>query len=220
MISRGIKAVRDAAPEAVLLADANEGWPVDDVQRYIDACAEAGFSLVEQPLQADADEALRNVTRHVPLCADESAHDRSSLVRLAGLYDLVNIKLDKTGGLTEALAMAAEAQKRGFGIFVGCMLGSSLAMAPAMLLSPQARFVDLDGPLLLAEDRANAHALSRRAGSPARARALGLRFVCSHARGACQNTGAAGQGEGQHQKIGGGAPVAGTPSRSRPCLTP
>ncbi|MGY6567656.1 MAG: N-acetyl-D-Glu racemase DgcA [Salinarimonas sp.] len=151
-----IRAVRDAAPEAVLLADANEGWPPGDVQRYIDACAEAGFSLVEQPLHADADEALRDVERHVPLCADESAHDRSSLARLVGLYDLVNIKLDKTGGLTEALAMAAEAQKRGFGIFVGCMLGSSLAMAPAMLLSPRARFVDLDGPLLLAEDRDHA----------------------------------------------------------------
>ncbi len=151
-----IRAVREAAQEAVLLADANEGWPAEDVQRYIDACAEAGFSLVEQPLHADADEALRDVERHVPLCADESAHDRTSLPRLAGLYDLVNIKLDKTGGLTEALAMAEEAQKRGFGIFVGCMLGSSLAMAPAMLLTPQARFVDLDGPLLLAKDRDNA----------------------------------------------------------------
>ncbi len=150
-----IRAVREAAPEAVLIADANEGWPPGDVQRFIDACAQAGFSLVEQPLHADADEALRDVERHVPLCADESAHDRSSLPRLAGLYDLVNIKLDKTGGLTEALAMAAEAQKRGFGVFVGCMLGSSLAMAPAMLLTPQARFVDLDGPMLLARDRDN-----------------------------------------------------------------
>ena len=93
--SSAFRAVREAAQEAVLLADANEGWPAEDVQRYIDACAEAGFSLVEQPLHADADEALRDVARHVPLCADESAHDRTSLPRLVGLYDLVNIKLDK-----------------------------------------------------------------------------------------------------------------------------
>jgi L-Ala-D/L-Glu epimerase len=151
-----IAAIRAAAPETTLIADANEGWPAADLQRYVDACADAGFALVEQPLHADHDEALRNVVRRVPLCADESAHDRSSLERLVGLYDIVNIKLDKTGGLTEALAMAEDAQKRGFGIFVGCMLGTSLAMAPAMLLTAQARFVDLDGPLLLAEDREHA----------------------------------------------------------------
>lgn len=151
-----IAAVRRAAPDTTLIADANEGWQAADLQTYIDACADAGFALVEQPLHADHDEAVRNVVRRVPLCADESAHDRSSLPRLVGLYDVVNIKLDKTGGLTEALAMAREAQELGFGIFVGCMLGSSLAMAPATLLTAQARFVDLDGPLLLAQDRDHA----------------------------------------------------------------
>ncbi|TVR09128.1 MAG: dipeptide epimerase [Salinarimonadaceae bacterium] len=148
-----IAAVRAAAPNATLIADANEGWPPEDAARYIDACADAGFALVEQPVHADHDEALRGVSRRVPLCGDESAHDRSSLPRLVGLYDLVNIKLDKTGGLTEALAMAKDAQERGFGLFVGCMLGTSLAMAPATLLTPRARFVDLDGPLWLARDR-------------------------------------------------------------------
>ncbi|MCG6122462.1 MAG: dipeptide epimerase [Microvirga sp.] len=148
-----IAAVRAAAPDATLIADANEGWPPEDAARYIDACADAGFALVEQPVHADRDESLRGLSRRVPLCADESAHDRKSLPRLVGLYDLVNIKLDKTGGLTEALAMTREAHALGFGVFVGCMLGTSLAMAPAMLLTPQARFVDLDGPLWLARDR-------------------------------------------------------------------
>ncbi len=150
-----IAAIRRAAPDTTLIADANEGWPEDGLQRLVDACADAGYALVEQPLHADRDEALRGIVRRVPLCADESAHDRSSLPRLEGLYDLINIKLDKTGGLTEALALADEAQKRGFGLFVGCMLGTSLAMAPAMLLTGRARFVDLDGPLLLARDREN-----------------------------------------------------------------
>lgn len=148
-----IAAVRAGAPDATLIADANEGWPLADAPRYIEACAAAGFALVEQPVHADLDEGLRGLARRVPLCADESAHDRSSLPRLVGLYDLVNIKLDKTGGLTEALAMAEEAQRAGFGIFVGCMLGTSLAMAPATLLAGRARFVDLDGPLWLARDR-------------------------------------------------------------------
>ncbi|MFN3688093.1 N-acetyl-D-Glu racemase DgcA [Salinarimonas sp.] len=151
-----IAAVRRGAPDATLIADANEGWTPDNVAAHMRACAEAGFSLVEQPLHADHDEALRGIDRPLPLCADESAHDRTSLDRLAGLYDLVNIKLDKTGGLTEALALARAAQERGFGLFVGCMLGTSLAMAPATLVAAGARFVDLDGPLLLARDRESA----------------------------------------------------------------
>lgn len=151
-----IAAVRRGAPNATLIADANEGWTPDTLGAHMAACADAGFALVEQPLHASADEALRGIARPVPLCADESAHDRGSLPRLDGLYDLINIKLDKTGGLTEALALAEEAQARGMGIFVGCMLASSLAMAPAMLLAPRARFVDLDGPLLLARDRDHA----------------------------------------------------------------
>jgi L-alanine-DL-glutamate epimerase-like enolase superfamily enzyme len=117
------------------------------------ACAEAGVTLVEQPLPAGWDEMLGRIRRPVRVCADESVHDRKSLDALRGRYDAVNIKLDKTGGLTEALAMADAAKALGFDIMVGCMVATSLAMAPAMLLTAQARFVDLDGPLLLARDR-------------------------------------------------------------------
>jgi L-alanine-DL-glutamate epimerase-like enolase superfamily enzyme len=148
-----IRAVRLAAPDAVLIADANEGWTGDALAVHLAACADAGFALVEQPLPAKEDEALRGIDRPVPICADESAHDRAGLDRLVGLYDAINIKLDKTGGLTEALALADAAQARGFGLMMGCMVGTSLAMAPAMVLAPRARFVDLDGPLLLAKDR-------------------------------------------------------------------
>jgi L-Ala-D/L-Glu epimerase len=148
-----IKAVRNAAPGATLVADANEGWTEANIEAHFAACAEAGFALVEQPLPAKADSALRSISRPVPICADESVHDRPSLDRLVGLYDAVNIKLDKTGGLTEALALAEAAEARGFALMIGCMVGTSLAMAPAMVLAPRARFVDLDGPLLLAKDR-------------------------------------------------------------------
>jgi L-alanine-DL-glutamate epimerase-like enolase superfamily enzyme len=148
-----IRAVREAAPDAVLIADANEGWTPETLAEHMSACAEAGFGLVEQPLPAAADEALRGMDRPVPICADESVHGRDGLDRLVGLYDAVNVKLDKTGGLTEALALAEAAQARGLGLMIGCMVGTSLAMAPAMLLAGRARFVDLDGPLLLARDR-------------------------------------------------------------------
>ncbi|CAA9329260.1 MAG: L-alanine-DL-glutamate epimerase (EC [uncultured Microvirga sp.] len=148
-----IRAVREAAPDATLIADANEGWGDADLDAHLSACAEAGFALVEQPVPAARDERLQGMERPVPLCADESVHDRGSLDRLVGLYDAVNIKLDKTGGLTEALAMAQAAEARGFGLMIGCMVGTSLAMAPAMLLAARAAFVDLDGPLLLARDR-------------------------------------------------------------------
>jgi len=148
-----IRAVRDAAPDATLIADANEGWGRADLEAHLAACAAAGFALVEQPVPAAQDEQLRGIERPVPLCADESVHDRGSLERLVGLYEAVNIKLDKTGGLTEALAMAQAAQAHGFGLMIGCMVGTSLAMAPALLLAARARFVDLDGPLLLARDR-------------------------------------------------------------------
>jgi L-alanine-DL-glutamate epimerase-like enolase superfamily enzyme len=150
-----IAAVRRAAPDSILVADANEGWTDDRLESHLAACAEAGFSMIEQPLPAAADERLRTVSRAVPVCADESVHDRASLPRLVGLYDVVNIKLDKTGGLTEALALADEAERLGLGLMMGCMVGTSLAMAPAMILAPRARFVDLDGPLLLAKDREN-----------------------------------------------------------------
>jgi L-Ala-D/L-Glu epimerase len=148
-----LRAVRGAAPHAELIVDANEGWRAADLAANLALCAEAGVSLVEQPLPAGEDAALATTARPVPVCADESVHDRASLAALAGKYDAVNIKLDKTGGLTEALALAAEAERLGFAIMVGCMVATSLSMAPAMLVARRARFVDLDGPLLLARDR-------------------------------------------------------------------
>jgi L-alanine-DL-glutamate epimerase-like enolase superfamily enzyme len=150
-----IAAVRAAAPRSELIVDANEGWTPDNLAANLAACAAAGVTLVEQPLPADADMALAHIKRPIPVCADESVHDRASLAALAGRYDAVNIKLDKAGGLTEALAMATEAEKLGFAIIVGCMVATSLAMAPAMLVAQRARVVDLDGPLLLAKDRAD-----------------------------------------------------------------
>ncbi|MDE5453099.1 dipeptide epimerase [Bradyrhizobium sp. CSA112] len=148
-----ISAVRRAAPESELIVDANEAWTPDNLEQNLAACANAGVTLVEQPLPAGQDEALARIKRRVAVCADESVHDRASLEGLRERYDAVNIKLDKTGGLTEALAMADAAQALGFEIMIGCMVATSLAMAPAMLLTQQARFVDLDGPLLLARDR-------------------------------------------------------------------
>src|SRR3954470_3548775 len=150
-----IRAVRAAAPEATLIGDANEGWTEKNLAEHLGACAEAGFGVLEQTLPGAQDEMLRGLARPVPLCADESAHDRHGLERLVGLYDAINVKLDKAGGLTEALAVAEHAERRGFALMIGCMLGTSLAMAPALLLAPRARFVDLDGPLLLARDREN-----------------------------------------------------------------
>ena len=148
-----IAAVRGAAPNATLIVDANEGWTEDNLAANLDACARAGVVLVEQPLPDGRDAALARIARPIPVCADESAHDRSSLAALIGKYDAVNIKLDKTGGLTEALAMADEAMRLGLTIMAGCMVATSLSMAPAVLLAQRARFVDLDGPLLLAKDR-------------------------------------------------------------------
>ena len=148
-----IAAVRSAAPDAVLVVDANESWDPATLDENFAACAEADVALVEQPLPAGADAVLATRRWTVPICADESVHTRDELPSLRDRYDLVNIKLDKTGGLTEALALAAAAAAADLGVFVGCMVGSSLAMAPAMLLTPGARFVDLDGPLLLATDR-------------------------------------------------------------------
>lgn len=148
-----IAAVRKAAPDSELIVDANEAWTEANLERHLAACHAAGVTLVEQPLPAGKDEALARIKRPLAVCADESVHDRSSLAQLRQRYDAVNIKLDKTGGLTEALAMADAAQALGFEIMIGCMVATSLSMAPAMLVTPQARFVDLDGPLLLARDR-------------------------------------------------------------------
>ena len=149
-----VAAVRAGAPGATLIVDANEAWRPYDLPAMIDACADAGVALIEQPLPAGDDAALAGLRRRVPICADESVHGRDSLVALRDRYDAVNIKLDKTGGLSEALAVAEAAEALGFTLMVGCMVGTSLAMAPALLLAGRARFVDLDGPLLLAADRA------------------------------------------------------------------
>ena len=148
-----VAAVRDGAPAARIIVDANEGWTCDDYATLAPELARLGVAMIEQPLPAGGDGALRHLERPVPVCADESCHDRTTLDALAGCYDVVNIKLDKTGGLTEALALRDAARERGFEIMVGCMLATSLAMAPALLVADGAAFVDLDGPLLLAEDR-------------------------------------------------------------------
>jgi L-Ala-D/L-Glu epimerase len=148
-----LRAVRAARPDARLIVDANEGWRSGDLAANFAACVEAGVELIEQPLPSGDDGALLQIERPVPVCADESVHDRASLPALRGKYDLVNIKLDKSGGLTEALALADAALREGFGIMLGSMVGTSLGVAPALLLASRARFVDLDGPLLLARDR-------------------------------------------------------------------
>ena len=148
-----IAAVRRAAPNSELIVDANEAWTENNLAENLHACAEAGVKLVEQPLPAGKDDALATIARPIAVCADESIHDRASLAALAGKYDAINIKLDKSGGLTEALALADEAERAGLAIMVGCMVSTSLAMAPALLVAQRARVVDLDGPLLLAKDR-------------------------------------------------------------------
>ncbi len=148
-----IRAVAAAAPRSRIILDANEGWEGDELEENLAVAAECGVVLVEQPLPAGRDERLADIARPVPVCADESVHGIGDLPLLRTRYDAVNIKLDKTGGLTAAIAMRDEARRLGFRIMVGCMVGTSLAMAPAVLLAQGADFVDLDGPLLLARDR-------------------------------------------------------------------
>ena len=148
-----LEAVRAGAPKSTIIVDANEGWSAEVYADLAPHLVRLGVELVEQPLPAGEDHALLGMQRPVPVCADESCHDRSSLADLKGKYDIVNIKLDKTGGLTEALALRDAAIAQGYEVMVGCMVGSSLAMAPATLVAQGASFVDLDGPLLLAEDR-------------------------------------------------------------------
>ncbi|WP_299685697.1 N-acetyl-D-Glu racemase DgcA [uncultured Tateyamaria sp.] len=150
-----IESVRAGAPDARIIVDANEGWTPDLYQTLAPVLVRLGVEMVEQPLPAGADDALAELERVLPVCADESCHDRASLPTLKGKYDMVNIKLDKAGGLTESLALRAAALADGYSVMMGCMLGSSLAMAPAVLVAQGAAVVDLDGPLLLAEDRAD-----------------------------------------------------------------
>lgn len=148
-----LEAVRRGAPRARLIVDANEGWTPDLYAALAPHLLRLGVEVVEQPLPAGQDDALAHMARPLPVCADESCHDRASLTGLRGRYDMVNIKLDKAGGLTEALALRVAARTAGLRVMVGCMLGSSLAMAPALLVAQGADLVDLDAPLLLAQDR-------------------------------------------------------------------
>jgi len=148
-----IRAVTEAAPDSRIILDANEGWTDANIVENLAFAAEHGIALIEQPLPAGHDGILRHIAHPVPICADESVHEAKDLEALVGLYDAVNIKLDKSGGLTAALTLRDRARELGFEVMVGCMVGTSLAMAPAVLLAQGAEFVDLDGPLLLARDR-------------------------------------------------------------------
>jgi L-alanine-DL-glutamate epimerase-like enolase superfamily enzyme len=148
-----VAAVHAAAPRARLIVDANEALDFEALRRFAPELARLGVKLLEQPLPVGEDAALEGYESPVPLCADESLHTRAELAACVGRYGVVNIKLDKTGGLSEALVLATEARARGFGIMVGCMVATSLSVAPAMIVAQGADFVDLDGPLLLARDR-------------------------------------------------------------------
>lgn len=148
-----VQAIRAAAPDTRLVIDANTGWSFEQLEAYLPQLALLGVEMIEQPLGAAEEHLLEGLTPEIPLVADESCLDRSSLAALIGRYQAINIKLDKTGGMTEAIALLSEAQQQGFDIMVGCMVGTSLAMAPALLLAQQARWVDIDGPLLLSKDR-------------------------------------------------------------------
>lgn len=161
-----VAAVRRNAPAARLIVDANEGWTPDQVEPFAAALARLGVEMIEQPLPAGGDAVLSEMAHPVPFCADESCHDREGLEVLAGRYDIVNIKLDKAGGLTEALALRRAAEAIGLRVMVGCMVATSLAMAPATLLAQGVDFVDLDGPLLLARDRENGLAFNESTVSP------------------------------------------------------
>jgi L-alanine-DL-glutamate epimerase-like enolase superfamily enzyme len=162
-----LEAVRAGAPHATLIIDANEGWTPEIYTELAPHLIRLGVALVEQPLPAGADDMLAEIARPLPVCADESAHDAASLVALKGKYDVVNLKLDKTGGLTEALAARTEVARLGLGLMVGCMVGSSLAMAPAVLVAQGAAYCDLDAPLLLSQDRATPLVYSARGVHPA-----------------------------------------------------
>jgi L-alanine-DL-glutamate epimerase-like enolase superfamily enzyme len=161
-----LEAIRRGAPKARIIVDANEGWSAEVYADLAPHLVRLGVALVEQPLLASDDAALIGLARPVPVCADESCHDRASLSHLAGKYDMVNIKLDKTGGLTEALALRDAARAQGYQLMVGCMVGTSLAMAPAVLVAQGAEIADLDGPLLLAEDRPHPLAYDERGAHP------------------------------------------------------
>lgn len=151
-----IAAVREKLPDVELIVDANESWSIDQLAAWLPSLPELGVTVLEQPLPADEDDALAEVEHPIPVCADESFHDRRSFTQIQGRYDMVNVKLDKAGGLTEALACLGTARRSGFSVMVGCMVATSLGIAPALLLAGDADYVDLDGPLLLERDREGA----------------------------------------------------------------
>ena len=148
-----IHAVAAAAPRTRIILDANESWTEENISELMLEAANLHVALIEQPLPAGEDEILEHIAHPVPVCADESVHVTADLDALAKRYDCVNIKLDKTGGLTEAMKMREKAHQMGFAVMVGCIVGTSLSMAPAILLAQEAEFVDLDGPLILERDR-------------------------------------------------------------------
>lgn len=168
-----LAAIRAAVPDTRLVVDANEGWQPNELESLLRASRDAGIELIEQPLPAGNDALLAEIEHTVPICADESAHALAGLDQLVGRYDAINLKLDKTGGLTEALAVAQRAKELNLAIMVGCMVSTSLSMAPASLLAPFARWVDLDGPLLLAADRPNGLAYTDGAIDPSVSRLWG-----------------------------------------------
>ena len=157
-----VEAVRQAAPAARLLIDANESWSAEHYEEIVPALKELGVALIEQPFPADADEVLQTLDHPIPVCADESCHTSADLLRLTNRYETINVKLDKTGGLTEALHLCECARESGFKVMIGCMVCTSLGIAPARLLATFAEWIDLDGPLLLASDRE--HGLAYRNG--------------------------------------------------------
>jgi len=163
-----VEAVRETAPVSRLLIDANESWSPDHYRKIVPALKKLGVELVEQPFSADTDEVLETLDHPVPVCADESCHTASDLPGLKNRYEVINVKLDKTGGLTEALRLCEQARESGFKLLVGCMVGTSLGMAPARLLASTAEWVDLDGPLLLARDRDDAIPYENGIGIPPR----------------------------------------------------
>lgn len=152
LISERMVAIRAAVPDATLIVDANEAWHSDGLAARCQLLADLNVAMLEQPLPAHEDAALANFIHPLPICADESCHTRESLAKIAGRYEMVNVKLDKTGGLTEALALAAEAKAQGFEVMLGCMLCTSRAISAALPLTPKVRFADLDGPTWLAVD--------------------------------------------------------------------
>ncbi|WP_145536627.1 L-Ala-D/L-Glu epimerase [Yersinia alsatica] len=152
LIAERLVAIRSAAPEVTLIVDANEAWQPEGLAARCQLLADLGVAMLEQPLPAGKDESLANFIHPLPICADESCHTRADLAGLVGRYDMVNIKLDKSGGLTEALLLAEQAKSMGFAIMLGCMLCTSRAIRAALPLAPAARFVDLDGPTWLERD--------------------------------------------------------------------